>query len=289
MIPAAFSYDRPSSLDEALGLLSQHAGSAKIIAGGQSLLPLLKLRLAAAERLIDIGRLSELRGVRYADDGSAEIGGLTTYREIVESTKLPWVGEAVSHIGDVQVRNRGTVGGAIAHADPASDLPAIGLALDYSAVLRSTRGERVVPFDEFFRGAFETAAEPDEILVSIRRGPLPAGVGGAYAKLAQPASGYSIVGVAAIVGHAHGVLGSTTFDHVRVAITGVGDVAYRAKAVEDALIGTVCGQTEIAAAAKHATDGVTVNSDIHADREYRTAMAEVYVRRALEAARARSS
>jgi carbon-monoxide dehydrogenase medium subunit len=114
-------------------------------------------------------------------------------------------------------------------------------------------------------------------------------VGGAYTKLAQPASGYSIVGVAAVVGHAHGVLGSTTFDHVRVAITGVGDVAYRAKAVEDALVGTACGQTEIAAAAKHATDGVTVGSDIHADREYRTAMAEVYVRRALEAARARSS
>jgi carbon-monoxide dehydrogenase medium subunit len=289
MIPAAFAYDRPTSVDEALKLLATHNGAAKIIAGGQSLLPLLKLRLAAAERLVDIGRLSELRGIRYADDGSAEVGALTTYRELIETTRLDWVREAVSNIGDVQVRNRGTVGGAIAHADPASDLPAIGLALDFSAVLRSTKGERVVPLDGFFEGAFVTAAQPDEILVALRRGPLPAGVGGAYAKLAQPASGYSIVGVAAVVGHAHDVLGSTTFDHVRVAITGVGDVAYRAKAVEDALVGTTCGQTEIAAAAKHATDGVTVGSDIHADREYRTAMAEVYVRRALEAARARSS
>lgn len=289
MIPAAFAYDRPTSLDEALGLLSTHSGAAKIIAGGQSLLPLLKLRLAAAERLVDIGRLSELRGVRYADDGSAEVGALTTYRELIESTRLDWVREAVGNIGDVQVRNRGTVGGAIAHADPASDLPAIGLALDYSAVLRSKRGERVVPLDGFFEGAFVTAAQPDEILVALRRGPLPQGVGGAYAKLAQPASGYSIVGVAAVVGHAHGVLGSTTFDHVRIAITGVGDVAYRARAVEDALNGTACGQSEIAAAAKHATDGITASTDIHADREYRTAMAEVYVRRALEAARARSS
>ncbi|HEV8489944.1 MAG TPA: xanthine dehydrogenase family protein subunit M [Candidatus Limnocylindrales bacterium] len=288
MIPARFAYDRPTSLDEALNLLSRHEG-AKLLAGGQSLLPLLKLRVASADRLIDIGRLSELKGVRHREEGGVEVGALTTYRQLAAETRLDWAREAIDNIGDVQVRNRGTVGGAIAHADPASDLPALALVLDYRVVLRSRRGERIVPLDEFLVGPFETVIEPDEVLVAIRRGPLPQGVGGAYMNLEQPASGYSIVGVAAVVGRAHRVAGSTTFDHIRVAITGVGPVAYRARAVEDALVGTTCGQTEIADAAKHATDGVTVNSDIHADREYRTAMAEVYVRRALEAARARAS
>ena len=289
MIPAAFDYHRPSSVDDALALLSEHGPAAKVIAGGQSLLPLLKLRLASPERLVDIGRLAELRRQGPTADGGYEVGALATYAEVNAATSLDWVREAVEHIGDVQVRNRGTVGGSIAHADPASDLPAIALALDYSAVLRSRRGERVVALDGFFLGPFHTAMEPDELLVSIRRPPLPAGVGGAYTTLEQPASGYSIVGVAAVVGHAHGVLGSTTFDHVRVAITGVADWPYRATAVEEALVGTACDQDAIARAATHATDGVTVNGDIHADRAYRTAVAAVIVRRTLEAARARSS
>jgi carbon-monoxide dehydrogenase medium subunit len=290
MIPATFDYHRPSSLDDALALLAEHAGTAKIIAGGQSLLPLMKLRLAQPERLIDIGRLDgSMRGIRELPDGGLELGALTTYAEVLDSTKLDFVRECLEGIGDVQVRNRGTLGGAIAHADPASDAPALALALDYSVVLRSRRGERVVPLDGFFRGAFETAMEPDEILVSARRPALPQGVGGAYRKIEQPASGYSIVGVAAILGHAHGVYGSSTIDHVRVAITGVGEVAYRAKAVEAALTGTDCSIDQIRAAAAHAADGVTVNNDIHADREYRTAMAVEITRRALEAARARSS
>lgn len=288
MIPAAFDYDRPASLDEALSLLARD-GSAKVLAGGQSLLPMLKLRVASAGRLIDIGRLSELRGVRHLDSGGVQIGALTTYRELAAETRLDWAREAIEGIGDVQVRNRGTVGGALAHADPASDLPALTMVLDYTAVLRSSGGEREVPLDVFFRGPFETAMEPDEILVAIRRGRLPDGIGGAYVNMEQPASGYSIVGVAAVVGHAHGVLGSTSYDHVRVAITGVAPHPYRAKAVEEALLGTGCGPDEIAAAAGHATDGVEVNDDIHADRQYRTAIAKVYVRRALEAARARSS
>lgn len=284
MIPAAFAYKRPASLDEALKAISSADGGVKVLAGGQSLLPLLKMRLASAETLVDIGRIAELKGIRPLADGGLEIGALTTYAELLDSTLLQIAIEAISDIGDVQVRNRGTVGGAIAHADPASDLPALGLALDYSVVLRSSRGERIVPLDGFFKGAFETAIEADELLVAIRRGPLPKGLGGSYQKLAQPASGYSIVGVAAVVAKS-----GSTVSHVRVALTGVGDVAYRAKAVEAALAGTDGSAAAVAAAAAHATDGVRVNSDIHADGEYRTSMAAVYARRALEAALGRSA
>jgi len=284
MIPSAFGYHRATSVDDALSAISAADGGAKIIAGGQSLLPLMKLRLASAETLVDIGRLDELKGLRPLPDGGLEIGALTTYAEVLDSTALQIAVEAISDIGDVQVRNRGTVGGAVAHADPASDLPALGLALDYSVVLRSSRGERVVPLDGFFEGAFETGIAADELVVALRRGPLPGGIGGSYQKLTQPASGYSIVGVAAVVAKSGGSVG-----HVRVAITGVGEVAYRAKAVEAALAGTDGSAAAIAAAAAHATDGVTVNSDIHADSAYRTAMAEVYTRRALEAALGRSA
>jgi len=284
MIPAAFDYQRPATLDAALDAISSADDGVKVLAGGQSLLPLLKLRLASAQTLVDIGRIAELRGVRPQPDGGLEIGALATYAEVLDSTELQIAIEAISHIGDVQVRNRGTMGGAIAHADPASDLPALGLALDYSAVLRSRRGERVVPLGEFFKGPFETAIEHDELLVAIRRGPLPDGMGGAYQKLAQRASGYSIVGVAAVVAMHGGAI-----SHVRVALTGVGEVAYRATAVEAGLMGSDGSAQAISDAASHATDGVTVNSDIHADREYRTRMASVYTRRALEAALGRSA
>ncbi|MFL5645012.1 MAG: FAD binding domain-containing protein [Chloroflexota bacterium] len=277
MIPAAFDYQRPASVDEALTAIS--GGDVKILAGGQSILPLLKMRLASADTLVDIGRLTDLRGMREQADGGYEVGALTTYADIIAGTTLPWVAEAVEGIGDVQVRNRGTVGGSIAHSDPASDLPAIALALDYSAVLRSVGGERTVPLDGFFEGAFQTAAAPDELLVAIRRGPVPAGAQGAYKKLEQPASGYSIVGVAAVIAFSGG-----SVTHARIGITGVGEAPYRAKAVEEALLTSDGSQSAVAAAAEHAADGQLVNSDIHADREYRSRMAVVYTRRAIEAA-----
>ncbi len=283
MIPAAFAYQRPASLDEALRIIATNSG-AKVLAGGQSLLPLLKLRLASAETLVDIGRLKELKGVQATPDGGFEMGALTTYAEALETTALPYARDCLSGVGDVQVRNRGTIGGAIAHADPASDAPALALALDYSVVLRSQRGERVVPLDGFLLGAFQTGIADDEILVALRRGPLPAGAGGAYLKLKQPASGYSIVGVAVVVAMSGG-----TVSHARVALTGVGEVPYRAKAVEAALAGSDGSSAAVAAAASHATDGVTVNGDIHADSEYRAQMAVVYTRRALEGALGRSA
>jgi carbon-monoxide dehydrogenase medium subunit len=286
VIPAAFEYTRAKSVDDALSLLSQHAGSAKVIAGGQSLLPLLKLRVASTERLIDIGRLSELRGIREWNGGLA-IGALTTYREVLESPltkKFPILHEAIKDVGDIQVRNRGTIGGSIAHADPASDFPAVAIALDAQVVLRSKGGERVVPAEQFLQSAFQTDMHDDEILTEVRIPADAATAGQAYMKLEQPASGYSIVGVAAVVKDVHGVMGSGKLESVRIGITGVGDVAYRASAVEQVLVGTACDSADIKGAAGHATDGQMVSQDIHADRAYRTAMAEVYTRRAVEAA-----
>ncbi len=285
MIPAAFAYSRPTSLDEAVALLSAHAGEAKVLAGGQSLLPLMKLRLARPERVVDIGRLAELRGIRPLPDGRVAVGALTTYRAMLDSgavTRYGLLRDALPRIADVQVRNVGTIGGAIAHADPASDMPACLLALEAEIVARSARGARTIPATDFFRGSFETALEPDEILTEVI---LPAGredAGSAYTSLEQLASGYAIVGVAAVVLVAAGRVAGA-----RVAVTGVSDVAYRAVAVETALVGSSAGTADLAAAAAHVTDGRTVNSDIHADAAYRAEMARVFVRRALAAALAR--
>jgi carbon-monoxide dehydrogenase medium subunit len=274
MIPASFGYTRAASLSDAVAAVG---GGAKILAGGQSLLPLLKLRLASADQLIDIGRIAELKGYRHTADGGVEIGALTTYAEWQAATDLPEVAEAIGLIADVQVRNRGTVGGAIAHADPASDATAIALAFEGNAVLRGPGGERVVPLDGFFEGPFQTGIHPDEILVAIRRGPLRPGTRFAYRKLAQKASGYPIVGIGVAI-----VAEGGTITHAAIGVTGVHEHAYRAEDVEKALIGSDGSPAAVAAAAAHVNDEVEVNSDIHADAEYRAAMAVVYTRRAIE-------
>jgi aerobic carbon-monoxide dehydrogenase medium subunit len=276
MIPASFGYTRAASLSDAVAAVG---GGAKVLAGGQSLLPLLKLRLAAADQLVDIGRIAELKGYRHTADGGVEIGALTTYAEWQAATDVPEVAEAIGLIADLQVRNRGTVGGAIAHADPASDASAIVLAYEGSAVLRGPGGERVVPLDGFFEGPFQTGIHPDEILVAIRRGPLRPGTRFAYRKLAQKASGYPIVGIAAVI-----VSDGGTISHAAIGVTGVHEHAYRAEDVESALVGSDGSPAAIAAAAAHVTDGVEVSSDIHADAAYRAAMAVVYTRRAIEGA-----
>jgi len=283
VIPAAFSYTRPATLGQALDQLAASGGSAKVLAGGQSLLPLLRLRLARAEALVDIGEISELRAIRALPDGGVAIGALATYREVLESDlavgRVPLLAMTIPGIGDVQVRNRGTLGGALAHADPASDIPALALAVDARIVVRSKRGERVIAAADCFLGAFATDLAEDELLTEIRIPAQPKGAGMAFRRLEQKASGYSIVGVAAVVGRTSGSV--TT---ARIGITGVGDVAYRATGVEAALIGTNGDPTAIAAAAAHAVDGVTVASDIHADAVYRAEMARVETRRAIEAA-----
>jgi aerobic carbon-monoxide dehydrogenase medium subunit len=280
MIPNTFDYQRAGSLDEALGLVG--TPGTKVIAGGMSLLPLMKLRLANPERLVDIGRLAELRGVRQLPDGRLAIGALTTYSELADSPARHYglIGDALPDIGDVQVRNRGTVGGSIAHCDPASDLPAVMLALDAEIVARSKRGEKVYAADGFFTGAFETALAEDELITEIRLPGPRDDAGSAFVSLAQRASGYSIVGVAVVVIKE----GGSAITQAGIALTGVGDAPYRARAVEAALVGNEGTPESIAAAAAHATDGVTVNGDIHADTEYRTAMAVTYTRRAIVAA-----
>jgi aerobic carbon-monoxide dehydrogenase medium subunit len=280
MIPNAFDYQRAASLDEALGLVG--TPGTKVIAGGMSLLPLMKLRLASPDKLVDIGRLAELRGVRQLDDGRLVVGALTTYTELMESPARHYglLADALPDIGDVQVRNRGTVGGAIAHCDPASDLPAVLLALDAEIVARSKRGERVIPTDGFFLGAFQTALAEDEILTEVRLPGPRNDAGSAFASMSQKASGYSIVGVATVVIKE----GGSAISKATVALTGVGEMPYRARAVEAALIGNEGTAEAIEAASAHATDGVPVNGDIHADSAYRAAMAAVYTRRAIAAA-----
>jgi len=280
MIPNTFDYQRASSLDEALGLVG--TPGSKVIAGGMSLLPLMKLRLASPERLVDIGRLNELRGVRQLPDGRLAIGALTTYSELADSPAREYglIRDALPDIGDVQVRNRGTVGGSVAHCDPASDLPAVLLALGADIVARSKRGEKVYPVDGFFTGAFTTALADDELVTEIRlMGPRD-DAGSAFVSLSQRASGYSIVGVAAVVIKE----GGSAITRAGIALTGVGEAPYRAKAAEAALLGNEGTAESIAEAAAHAIDGVTVAGDIHADSEYRAAMAVIYTRRAIEAA-----
>ncbi|HTK44079.1 MAG TPA: xanthine dehydrogenase family protein subunit M [Patescibacteria group bacterium] len=291
MIPATFAYERASTVDEALSLLMEDGADAKLIAGGQSLLPLMKLRLARPDRLIDIGRIESLRGVRQTSDGRLAIGALTTYAQLLDEPTimgLALMADALPRIADVQVRNRGTIGGAIAHADPAADMPAVLLALEAEVVARSAHhGERTIPIGEFFDGAFSTALAPDELLTEIRV-PAPSGsYGSAYRMLEQPASGFAIAGVAAVIGQTGGSSRDAEIDDVRVAVTGVGEKPFRATSVEDALRGTKLGSAAIGAAVASICDGVSVQSDIHADRTYRSAMAVVMAKRALESARER--
>jgi carbon-monoxide dehydrogenase medium subunit len=281
MIPASFGYARPASLAEALSMLDGAGEGTKVINGGQSLLPLLKLRMAEVDRLVDISRLAELRGIRAGDGGGLVIGGGVPYAEVLASAlvaeRCPLLVEVIHDIGDVQVRNRGTLGGSLAHVDPASDLPAAALALDASVVARSSGGERVVPVSALFAGPFASTLGQGELITEIRFPALGAGTGAAYRSITQPASGYSIVGVAAVVTLAGGRVSSA-----KVGITGVGEVPYRATSVEGLVVAGGLGA--VASAAAHAAEGQDVNGDIHADAEYRAAMAAVITRRALEAA-----
>jgi carbon-monoxide dehydrogenase medium subunit len=282
MIPAAFDYVRPASLSEALSLLAEGDGS-QVLAGGQSLLPLLKLRVAEVGRLVDVGSIPELHGISEGADGGLVIGATTTYREILDSTlvaeRCPLLVDVVTDIGDLQVRNLGTIGGSLALAHPAADLPAGVLALDASIVLRSDREERVAQADSFFVGPFTTQMEPGELLTEVRIPPQPDAAGWSYQVLRQPASGYATVGVTVVLGRSGGAI-----SHIRVGATGVGEVAYRATATENVLAGSTDARSAIESAAAVVTEGQMISADIHADEVYRAAMAVVYARRALEAA-----
>ena len=286
MIPAAFEYESPRTLGEALALLASRP-DAKLLAGGHSLLPAMKLRVAAPATLIDLGRIAGLSYVRDAGR-HITIGAMTTHAEIAGCYLLhaasPLLAETASHIGDVQVRNRGTIGGSLAHADHAADYPAAILALDAEMVARSERGERVIPARKFFTGLLATALRPNEILTEIRipktggtTGGKAEGAGTSYKKFHHPASGFAVVGVAAVV-----KLRGEKIASARVGITGVGLRAYRAAAVEAALRGKPL--SAIADAAEKAAGKIEALGDSYASAEYRRHLAAVFTRRALQAA-----
>jgi carbon-monoxide dehydrogenase medium subunit len=279
MIPAAFDYYRPGNLDEALRLLAQHP-EAKLLAGGHSLLPMMKLRLTAPSALIDLGKVPGLSGIREEGDRIA-IGAMTTHAEIEHSEMLarraPLLAETAAVIGDVQVRNCGTLGGAAAHGDPAADYPAALLALEAEFVLTGRNGTRKVAAKDFFVGMLTTALAAGEILTEVRFGADAGRTGSAYKKLHQPASGFAIVGVAAQVR----LDGRGNCEAASVGITGVDSKAYRATAVERVLAGKKPDARTIAQAAAKAAEGIEPLSDLHASARYRAAMAEVFTRRAL--------
>jgi carbon-monoxide dehydrogenase medium subunit len=283
MIPAGFEYLRPQTLDEALGLLDAHGEDAKVLAGGHSLIPAMKLRLAQPKTIIDLGRIADLRYIRE-ETGHLAIGALTTHYAVESSTLLrehcPLLPEVAQQIGDVQVRNRGTLGGSLVHADPAADWPAAILALDAEMEVAGPNGRRTIRASDFFVEMLQTALQPNEILVQIRVPATPASV--AYVKFAQKASGFAIAGVAAVVDKGE--------RNVAVAITGVSTRAYRARAVESALRGKPLTKEAIAEAATLAIveDDAEPLNDLHASAEFRVHLARVHTRRALESALARS-
>jgi len=282
MISAQFDYVRANTLDEALTLLAQNE-DAKILAGGHSLIPAMKLRLAQPPMLIDIGRISDLAYVREAD-GQIRIGAMTTHYQIESSGLLksicPLLPECAGAIGDVQVRNKGTIGGSVAHSDPAGDWPAAMIALNAELVVASKNGERVIKADDFFLDLLTTALEPGEILREIRIDKSNGRTGQAYTKMHHPASGFAVVGVAASLT----INGDGDCEKASIGITGVSSKAYRAAAAEGGLNGVKLDEKTIASAASHATEGVDVNGDLFASADYRRHLAEVYLKRAITAA-----
>ena len=285
MIPTAFDYERATSLDDALGKLAAAGGAGKLIAGGHSLVPLMKLRLSEPTVLIDIAHIPDFAGVREAD-GLIEIGAGTTHHDVATSALLrercPVVAETAATIGDQQVRNRGTLGGSLAHADPAADYPAAMLAVDADFHLKGPSGWRAVRARDFFQGMLTVDLAPDEILARVTFAPVRSA---AYAKLHQRASRFAIVGVAAAVDVRDGVIASA-----RVGLTGASSSPCRLENVEAALAGQPTISDTVPAAAGIAGDGVEdLNDDLHASAYYRRAMIRVFTRRALDGALVRTA
>ncbi|HEV7473640.1 MAG TPA: xanthine dehydrogenase family protein subunit M [Pyrinomonadaceae bacterium] len=283
MIPAQFNYEAPTTIDEALALLAANPDEAKILAGGHSLIPAMKLRLAQPTLLVDIGRLKDLAYIREQGDQIA-IGAMTTHYQLESSELLaricPLLPECASHIGDVQVRNKGTIGGSVAHSDPAGDWPAAIIALKAQLVVVGTNGERMIAADDFFVDLLTTALDAGEILREIRI-PKPSGrFAHSYQKVRHPASGFAVVGVAVALR----LTADGSCETASVGITGVASKVYRAAAVESALQHQPLNDDTIAAAAAHATDGVDANSDLYASEDYRRHLAKVYTKRALQKA-----
>lgn len=287
MYPSEFEYHRAASIKEAIGLIQQYGDDAKLLSGGHSLLPILKMRLAQPRHLVDIARIAEL-GQIAEQGGRIVVGAAARHHQVHTSelirSKLGLLGECAGNIGDVQVRNRGTIGGSLAHSDPAADYPAAVLALEGEVRLEGPAGVRSVKAADFFVDLMTTAIQPGEILTGVSFAPPPAGAGYAYLKHRQPASGFAMVGVAALLTLDQG----GKCQGARVGVTGLGAKAFRAAAVERALNGKAPDGKALADAAAHAAEGVDPLGDIHASPDFRAELARVYTRRALEAAAARA-
>lgn len=279
MIPAQFDYVRANTIDEALSLLAQNE-DAKILAGGHSLLPAMKLRLAMPSLLVDIGRIKDLAYIREANGGIV-IGAATTHYQIESSDLLkeicPLLPQCAGHIGDMQVRNKGTIGGSVAHSDPAGDWPAAMVALNVEMIVASKSGDRSVKADDFFVDLMTTALEPGEILREIRVKKSSGRTGQSYVKMHHPASGFAVVGVAANLS----LTGDGKCEKASIGITGVAAKAYRPTEVESAMNAATLSDETIASAAAHATNGIEINGDLFASADYRKHLAEVYTRRAI--------
>src|SRR5262252_7597667 len=276
MIAQPFDYSAPKTLEESLGLL---ASGAKPLAGGMSLIPAMKLRLAAPEHLVDLGRVKELNYIRESG-GTLSIGATSTHYDVESSAlvrgKCPLLAETASHIGDVQVRNMGTIGGSTAHADPAADYPAALQSLEAKLVLKNAKSERTVPIDEFLVDTFTTSLEPDEVIREVIVPVDAEGTGTAYRKVAQKASGFAIVGIAVRIRKA-----GDKISMARIGVTGLSNCAFRATHAEKALEGRSGTPAEIQAAAQLVVQDVDANSDIHASAEYRRHLASVHAGRAI--------
>jgi aerobic carbon-monoxide dehydrogenase medium subunit len=282
MIPAAFAYARPTTVDEALQAVAEGGEDVKILAGGQSLIPVMRLRLAAPETVVDLTRVTELRGVREEDDAIV-IGAMTTHSDVLSDPLIarwaPLIAEATETVADRQVRHRGTFGGALAHADPAGDLPAVALALDAEFVIAGLSGRRTVPAAEFFVDYLTTALEEGELLVEVRVPKLHGTWGMHYEKFNRVAQAWSIVAVAALVRREENVIAEA-----RVGLTNMGPTPLRASGVEAALMGVSATRESVAAAAEHAAEGTSPSSDLNAQADYRQHLATVLTRRAVTVA-----
>jgi carbon-monoxide dehydrogenase medium subunit len=279
MIPQQFEYSAPKTLDEALGLLAE---GAKPLAGGMSLIPMMKLRLANPEHLVDLGRIKDLSYIR--EQGAViHIGATTTHHEVESSPllrgKCPLLAETASHIGDVQVRNMGTIGGSVAHADPSADYPAALQALEAKFVLKGAKSERTVSAEEFFVDTFTTALEPGEIVREVIVPVDGDGTGTSYQKVLQPASGFAIVGIAVRLRKS-----GDKISMARIGVTGLSNRAFRATAAEKALEGRSGTPAEIQAVAALVGQGIDANSDLHASSDYRLHLAAVYAAKAIATA-----
>ncbi|WNS74949.1 xanthine dehydrogenase family protein subunit M [Bacillus sp. DTU_2020_1000418_1_SI_GHA_SEK_038] len=281
MIPSKFDYIRVNSIDEAIQQLQQCNGEGKLIAGGHSLVPLLKFRLSEPGALIDISRIAELKGVQK-DGDRIVIGALTTHFQVandpIVKEHIPVLSETVRQIGDLQVRNRGTIGGNIAHADPAADLPAAAYVLDAEIAFHGEEGPETMNIDSFIVGPLITMLPENSVLTSVSFAIPPKHTKSTYLKFFHPASGYPVIGVAVVAG----VGENDVIDYIKIAITGVGDVPYRATSVEDKLLGQTLSESVIKEAAQLAADEGEMASDLYTSEEYRRNLCKVYTERALK-------